>query len=337
LDPAVDEVTAETPSDPEYREGTSMWIWDDAGRTTLPRVAVECVGATWESARMVTANVAMPDGRVYVVHDDAPPHPVRDAAGRSRVLGAGPIRFECIEPFVQWRFSLDGKAAATTVHDQIGGKAPRGADVAVASSVPVAVDLDTRMATPAWVQGALGGTGFVAGEHRFEQLFKAEGTVRIDGEEIPFSGSGLRIHRKGGTRTGPSDFFGHAWQSAIFPSGRAFGYIHYYPRPDGSPKFVEGWVMHDDGEVLAAQIVDTPWMGAMQASGEDVSMTFRSARGDVHIEGETFTSTFIPARLNRDPASPVGASMRTNLQQGTARYRWDGEEALGMIERSYLP
>jgi len=257
-----------------------------------------------------------------------PPHPATDAAGRPRVLGAGPIRFECVEPFAHWRLTFDGKAAETTVQDQIGGRSPRGGDIHAASTVPIAVDLDTRMAAPPWVQGALGGQGFVPGEDRFEQLFTAAGTVHIDGEEIPFSGGGLRIHRKGGNRTPHSDFFGHNWQSALFPSGRAFGFIHYYPRPDRSLKFVEGWLIDDDGEVQAAEIIDTPWMRHIPTIGEDVSLTFRTSRGDVRIEGETSLSTFHPERPIRD------AVTFPSLQQGIARYRWNGEEAFGMIERS---
>ncbi len=326
LDPTIDEVTAQTPTQPDFREGTSMWIWDDAGRVGLPRVAVECVGATWDTARIVMVNVALPDGRNCIAFENAPAHPVSDAAGRPRVLGAGPLRFECVEPFAQWRMSLDGQLTATTVHDQIA-RGSRGEDTG-ADPVPVTVELDARMAAPPWVQGSLGGEGFIPGEDRFEQLFTATGTVRIGDETLALSGGGLRIHRKGANRTPTSDFFGHAWQSALFPSGRAFGYIHYYPRPDGSSKFVEGWIMEDDGEVLPAQLVHTPWMRDMQPSGEDVSLTFRTARGDVRIEAETVMSTFHPERQVSE-----GVPFPT-LHQGIARYRWEGEEVLGMIERS---
>jgi len=71
-----DEVTTTVPPTPEYREGTSMWIWDDEGRVGLPRIAVEALGATWDTARNASVNVALPDGRVLVVREDAAPHPV---------------------------------------------------------------------------------------------------------------------------------------------------------------------------------------------------------------------------------------------------------------------
>jgi hypothetical protein len=51
-------------------------------------------------------------------------------------------------------------------------------------------------------------------------------------------------------------------------------------------------------------------------------------RGDYPITGETALSTFSPAAPIRDGVAfpPV--------QQGIARYRWDGEDTYGMIERS---
>ena len=150
-------------------------------------------------------------------------------------------------------------------------------------------------------------------------------------------GGGLRIHRTGGARTPHwRACFGHCWQSAVFPSGRAFGLMAYHPRPDGSEKFIEAWVMHEDGEVLPARIVGIPWARDMQPSGEDVSFTLTTARGDIRIAAETFAMTFVPARKDVKPDTAAGATLFTNLQQGTARYRWGDEQALGMIERSFM-
>ena len=72
LDGATDEVTAATPTVPTYREGTSMWVWDDQGQVGLPRVAVEAVGATWETAQMATLNLALPGGRVLLAYANEP-------------------------------------------------------------------------------------------------------------------------------------------------------------------------------------------------------------------------------------------------------------------------
>src|SRR5262249_353675 len=143
----------------------------------------------------------------------------------------------------------------------------------------------------------------------------------------PFHGAGLRIHRKGGDRTDATDFFGHTWQAALFPSGRGFEVNRRAPAADGTPKFSEVWVV-DDGQQMPAEIVETSWMPDMQPSREDVSFDIRTARGPIHVEAETVMSTFTHERPIRE-----GVTFPA-LQQGIARYRWDGEEAYGMIERS---
>jgi hypothetical protein len=329
MPPEADEVTAENPGSPAYREGVSMWIWDDAGRLGLPRIGVEAVGATWDDSRYLSLNLAFPDGRVFVVHAEHPARPAADGSGRPRVLGAGPLRFVCVEPFTHWRLVFDGHAAATTAADQIAGRTVRGPALTAAATVPLKIEVAGRMAAPPWRQGTHEPEGrFIPGEHRFEQLFTATGTVSLDGETTEFEGGGLRVHRKGGGRSDYADFFGHCWQSALFPSGRAFGFIHYRPRPDGSVKYHEGWVLDGDGAVLPARVVDTPWLRGMRPGREDVSFTLRTPAGDIAVEAETFAAAFTPER-------PIGEG-RTfpDLQQGIARYRWGGEQAYGMIERS---
>jgi hypothetical protein len=322
-----DDVTDVIPDDPNYREGTSMWIWDDAGRVGLPRVAIDAFGPMQDGACLVSANITFGDGQVAVVREQAKAVPVGDDQGRPRVLGGGPLRFQCHEPFRRWELTFDGQALASSSLDRVAActGAPESAPPV---AVPIRFRVDARMAAPPWVQGSLEPDGqFVVGEHRFEQLFTADGTIAIDGTETSFRGGGLRIHRKGGTRSDYSDWYGHTWQSACFPSGRAFGYIHYTPRPDGSVKYHEGWIL-DDGEVVPAKVVDTPWKRGWDAAGEDVSFTLRTRRGDITIGGESHASVF-------NPAAAVGAGVSfPPTQQGLVRYTWDGEEAFGMIERS---
>jgi hypothetical protein len=80
--------------------------------------------------------------------------------------------------------------------------------------------------------------------------------------------------------------------------------------------------------VLAAKVVDTPWKDGWVPFGDDVSCTLRTAHGDVAITAETALSTY-------NPPIPMGGTVAfPPVQQGIARYHWDGEEAYGMIERS---
>ena len=158
------------------------------------------------------------------------------------------------------------------------------------------------------------------GGPRFEQLFRATGRLRVGDDEFDLHGGGLRIRRQGIRQL--TTFRGHAWQSAVFPSGRAFGYIQYARYPDGTVRYGEGFV-YDDGEVLAARVASCPWMTTMAPRGQAVPLVLETKRGAVEIGGETTMSTFMVG-------GPTG-----DLQQGLARYTWDGEQANGMIERSY--
>jgi hypothetical protein len=189
-------------------------------------------------------------------------------------------------------------------------------------------DASTRLKTS--VEGGL------MGGPRYEQLFRATGSVTVDGgEPHRFTGSGLRIRRQGVRKL--AGFWGHCWQSAVFPGGRAFGYIAYPPRPDGQPTFNEGFIFDGDGDLIPARVIQAPWLTRLQAVGEDVSLVLETARGTVAIEGETVLSThdvhhnddmYSMKALRKEMASFPA------LQQAGVRYRWDGEEAFGMLERS---
>jgi hypothetical protein len=175
------------------------------------------------------------------------------------------------------------------------------------------------------------------GGPRYEQLFRATGSVHTpDGEHI-FTGSGLRIRRQGVRRL--AEFRGHCWQSALFPSGRAFGYIAYPPREDGTPTFNEGYLFQGDGPLVPVRVLEAPWLKKLQALGQDVSVTLATEEGrTIRIEGETVLSAYdvrhddqtwaIQAMSKEIPHFPP-------LQQAGVRYRWDGEETYGMLERSY--
>ena len=174
--------------------------------------------------------------------------------GRPRVLGAGPLRLACLDPLSRWRVTFEGDALAIDVDDFLAAGTPRPVPSDRTERVTLTLEVDARMVTPPWVQGTYDPEGdWVSGEQRLEQLCAVTGSVTVDGTETAFSGGGLRIHRKGGNRSDYGDFYGHTWPSASFPSGRAFGFIHYRPRPDGSVKYREGWLL-DDGEILAARV-----------------------------------------------------------------------------------
>ncbi|KPM54184.1 hypothetical protein ACG83_19450 [Frankia sp. R43] len=321
------------PDDPEMRESVNAWIWDDGAEFGLPRVGIEAVGDQWET-HDIQVNIALADGRVFNIFDAGKVHDPIGADGRPRTLGAGPLSYELVEPFRHWRGRLDGLAVQTTVRAQIDGSYRRGASDG--PLVPVELALDLRSAVPPWEGGTLleeaglvlatQEEGALMGGPRFEQLFRASGRLRLGDEVYDLNGGGLRIRRAGIRRL--AAFRGHVWQSALFPSGRAFGLCLYPPRPDGRPTFNEGYLFDGDGELIPARVTRAPWLRELRASGGDVSVTLETSRGETTIEGQTILSTF--ATMGAD----IGSASRLHLQQALARYSWDGETANGMIERS---
>jgi len=338
IDPEREQIFAERPDNPEMRDSVSFWVSDDRGALGLPRIGIEAVASQW-TEHGLQVNVAFPDGRAFRVRDDGPAWPVAGPDGRPTVLGAGPLGFRCVEPFRTWTMTFNGPATQTSTFDLVEGRT--GGPL-----VDVAFEVEATMAVPPWIQGTLQSDaadrletsieGDLMGGPRYEQLFRATGSLRVGEEEHAFTGTGLRIRRQGVRHL--AGFWGHCWQSALFPSGRAFGYIAYPPRPDGQPTFNEGYVYDGDGDLVPARVVSAPWLTTLQPLGADVSVTLETSRGTVTIEGETVVSTF---DIHHDDQMLATQALRQEmpsfpaLPQGGVRYRWDGEETYGMIERSY--
>ncbi|HNM83749.1 MAG TPA: hypothetical protein PKI77_04420 [Mycobacterium sp.] len=337
IDPSREYVFAQRPDNSEMRDSVSFWTVDDRGRFGLPRIGIEAVAANWANHE-IQLNIAFPDGRVYRLRGAGPSLPPGGPDGKPTVLGAGGLAFRCIEPFGTWTMTYDGKAVQTSSSDLIAGRA-------AGPLVDVGVFVEATMAVPPWIQGALrhdagdridnSVEGELMGGPRYEQLYRATGSVTIDGHTEHFTGSGLRIRRQGVRRL--AQFWGHAWQSALFPSGKAFGYIAYPPRPDGRPTFNEGYLYRGDGELIPARAVRAPWLRRLREVGEDVSVVLETADGTVHIDGETVYSTH---DIHHDDDTYSVREMKKEnpnfpaLQQAGVRYRWDGEETYGMLERS---
>jgi hypothetical protein len=324
-------VFASQPDDHEMRESVNAWVWDQSGDVGLPRIGVEAVGDQW-TTHDIQVNVALADGRVYNAYGPGPVHEAFSSDGRARVLGAGALSFELVEPFRHLRLRVRGEARVTSAVAQIGGTLQGD------ERVPVELDIDLRPAVPPWMNGALlddakrvldtQEEGDLMGHPwRFEQLCRATGSLRIGEETWAIDGGGNRIRRQGIRRL--AKFRGHAWQAALFPSGRGFAYIAYPPRTDGRDTYNEGYVFDGDGALIPARVREAPWLTALVPSGDDVSCVLETTEGRVRIEGRTAASTFMVM------PPEVGGGMQ--LQQAIVRYGWDGETAVGMLERSSTP
>lgn len=327
LAPHYDYMLAEKPDDPAMRESASIWLYEENGDFAFPRIGIEAIGASWDHHRC-DLNIVFKDGRALSeTRMDGDSHSPLGEGGTPTVLGSGGLRFECLEPYRRWRVSYDGNPTDTTTQAMIA-KA-----VDLDKRAAVAFDVEITMVTPCWVQDntpeklvglserEMDDARSMGLGYRMEHQFRGQGTLTIDGKTRSFNAIGNRIHRQS---VRPLEGFrGHCWQAAVFPDGRAFAVISYPPAEDGST-YNEGYVFQD-GRMVPAKSVKTPWLRDMTVQGEDVSLELESEFGIARISGVGGYNTF---------KHGIAEMPGFLLNQGGARYIWDCESAYGMVERS---
>ena len=324
-------VLPECPDQPDIRDAVNVWIEEKDAKFGM-RIGIEATSPTWDR-HMVWLDIAFADGRVMSLRsDDEPVHPAIGPEGLPTIRGAGPLTLRLVEPFKTWTASFKGKVPETTADALIKDRDP---DESLVRDVEFEIEMN--MALPPLAPGSMlpeARTAMTSADQgqfispRYEQLFRAKGALRIDDERHDFTGQGLRIRRTGFRKF--EGFWGHCWQSALFPSGKGFGFNTFPPRGDGTPNFAEGFVSLGDGTMKPARPVEVPWMKSLTPRGDDVPIVLETEDGLVRIEGTTFINTRSRSHPSLPPDFPI-------VQQAHALYRWGDEEATGMIERSSRP
>jgi hypothetical protein len=305
-------------------ENHAFWMFDNSGAFALLNCHVQAGGVpgeTWPDwpTRRVGFALAAPGERLLV--DWAV-----ETGTTADSLVVGGWTFRCVEPFVRWTATYRGNPRDTTTTENRNGVVDLTGE-----RTPVEVDLELAMALPPWIQGDFAedmagrstGLSFI-GIPRYEQLYRVEGEIRIDGAAHPISATGLRTHRYG-ERT-LTLMKGHSWLTALFPSGRAFGSMRF-PDPADGDLFREAWVTGDDGPT-GARLIDSPWLTSLDCVGEQWTVELDTHDGPTEIRGETLAVSYsMGLGVNHTPGSYV-------LAHGMGRFEWDGETTCGLIERS---
>jgi hypothetical protein len=322
--PAEREFFYDAKPGPEVRDAANVWFEEENGEVAM-RIGIEHVAEEWDSPEL-WLDIAFPDGRVISGRE----HGANGPDGRPREKRCGPLQFNCIEPFRHWKITFDPhKVRELTAQQLIDQEIPGAPPMR-----EVAFEIDYHMAVPPLISGTLTAASreMMAGEQgtfispRYEQLCRAKGWLSLDGQRREISGQILRIKRQGVRKF--DGFFGHCWMSALFPSGKGFG-VNTFPPRDGKESFNEGFIFDGKGELIPARAIEIPWMRELLISGEPVKLVLETDAGRREtIEGTTFINCrsvgggdFLPEKW------PI-------VQQAHAHYRWNGEQATGMIERS---
>ncbi len=324
--PASDDLPILDPArDLAIGENHAFWVFDSNGEYALLNGHVQAGGVpgqSWPSwdVRRIGFAIAAPHERLFV--DWA-----ADPGTTHDTLVTGGWTFRCVEPMLRWTATYRGTPVATTTTQQRAGVTDLAGERA-----PVEVDLELSMAMPPWIQGQFAedlpgretGLTFI-GVPRFEQLYRANGSITVDGVQRPLEATGLRTHRYGNRTL--VKMRGHSWLTALFPSGRAFGSMKFPDPANGGDLFREAWISGPDG-LLGASLIDSPWLTKLDCTGETWSVALDTVDGPTEIKGETVAmSCSMGMGVNHAAGSYV-------LAHGMARFHWDGETAYGLIERS---
>ena len=157
----------------------------------LQRLERQLAHAKRSNRRVVLAGVGLLLGLFAVL---ARRNAIMVLMGIELILNSANINFIAFSRYAG--MSLDGQAVATSSADLAAGRKD-------GPLVDLRFEVEAKMAVPPWVQGALQAeahaqlktsiVGDLMGGPRYEQLFRASGSVAVAGQEHPFTGSGLRI------------------------------------------------------------------------------------------------------------------------------------------------
>ena len=322
------------------RDSVSFWVSDDRGEIGLPRVGIEAVAEHWEEHGL-QMNVAFPDGRVYRLRADGqglarPGRPRAAAAVLGRRAARLPLRGAVRHLDDDLRRARPCRPRRPT-----SSKARRTARWSTCE-----FHVEATMAVPPWIQGSLlpeaatrlegSVEGDLMGGPRYEQLFRATGSVRTRRRASTNSPAAVCASAAracagwpgSGVTAGSRRSFPVGGRSATSPTRRA---------PTASPPSTRATSSRrrraDPGPGRAGTVAD-------QAAGA----------GPGRLAGAWRRRDGV-AKSKARPSCPPGTSPTTTtwamqairqempdfppLQQAGVRYRWDGEETYGMLERSY--
>jgi hypothetical protein len=327
LDPQFESFLAAPPADARMRDSATLWVMDETAALAFPRITLDAIGEDWDHP-WVQLNGVLRGGATFRVWEKLPGVSQSGPDGRVATRGAGSLVFRCQEPFRRWSLDFDGTARRSTTARQMAGDE-------AGDETPLAFRFEAEMAEPPWLMGGMtaeaanamaGDGGVLMGGLRYEQLCRVTGWVRIADEEHRLAGAGMRVRRQGVRNMGRAP--GHCQHSALFPSGRAFGGNAFWPAPDGTQAFNEGFVVGGDGVRRPAKLAQAPWMTRLTGPGDELPLVFDTPEGQIRIEGETLLKMFDHHHFEMADTSV--------LEQGVARYVWDGEETIGLFERCTL-
>jgi len=329
-----DHALAAQPS-PGFGENQAFWFFDETNRIH----SYNHLDIIQDAFPLRTERhwLALGDGRVLYNYADG------WRSTPTRPSGANMV-FECVEPFRTWTIDFLGTMRISSAEELSRGRPVEG------PRAVVQFHIDAEMATPPWPIGRLdpdagaemaSDSGRFVGGERYEQLYRMRGHVRIDREEFDIAGTGMRTHRRG-TRE-MERWHGHSWQTGPVPQRAGLRADAVPGRGGRGGTFraaLQRRVCGPGRPDVSGQVLDSTWLDTYTPTGERSQVRLRSALGEAVIQCEIAASVWRTIHTDASQGRYLrafgvwGDPDSYPMNQGAARYTWDGESAYGHIERS---
>jgi hypothetical protein len=306
-----DEYTHDTGSEATFNESMYVNLYDPVRRVGgFFRVG----NRPNEGHAEVTVCLFLPDGRVAFTF-------ARPEIRHNRAFDAAGMRFEVIEPFERLEVSHEGQVSL--LDDPLKMSDPKRA-FGESPRAMCTVRLVYHATAPVYAH-SFDDEGESFAPNHYEQLVRAEGTIRVGEEEFAVDGLGLRDH-SWGPRLWQTPWY-YRWLIGVF--GPDFGFMGaYFGRPDGSVAL--GGFVWDGQELRTCERLDldTTWTG-QDAYHSEITLTLHAQGREWKAQGRVLS--LIPLRNRR--AGPDGGLRTTRICEGLTRWTLaDGRIGHGLTE-----
>jgi hypothetical protein len=331
-------LTGPLPEDPQAMETSNVWFFDGERNIGFN------IHATMQHGKMYApVTVFLPDGRILRLRSDESAAFTDPQRPQSRH-----VQYFCEKPFRNWTYAINELPVWVTSKEELDAGV-------VADKLPTTtVSLEARatMMAPVYMQGGLlpEAADAIEGEaglwlaarlpggmtpeaFRFDQMYRAQGSLTFEGTTYEFDGYGLRGHVRGVRIMG--GMYAHTWLGGVFPGGTAFG-IQTFPRPEGGFFFSEAYV-YKNGVMYPNRVIYAPLMSYDPDQGEYVIELACDELGLTRIKGRDkrlFWWSMPAWGSGQPPQWGIDPNAQTVMRQATAEYELDGEIGYGMNERS---
>jgi hypothetical protein len=249
--------------------------------------------------------------------------------GRSREnnqASSGQLTFTSTVPLEHWSMRFDGMARRVPRTTAAEGLL-RDGPVEL-----VRLDLELVAASPVWSMTAA--LGAAANEQSWasmhlEQAMRVMGTVTLRDQVIEVDNIAFRDH-SAGVRDYKS-LTGEAWATCAFPSGRLLSAVQVL-QASGYAAVAHGW-MYDGEKMHDLHAVTLENLSGTLGQPQHVQLAYHGPSSDQRVGIELQHS--MAFSLSEPIGMQLGADGRSGLfvVEGPARFSWDGEHALGWLER----